>query len=486
MDTLGRHTATQKPAPIIPAPTIPEPSSIKCDQCTFVANDVPVMIKHIRTEHSREQCHYCEHMAQDKEEIRTHVYEQHAEVVMIHNMAQHMNTLSAKATLFDAFKGEVTNMLKNILDNQNTMKQELFLIRNKQAEQTMQKPDDPPSKPKDPAPSEPATKESSTSTSSVTVISPRSLPPTSKSPRRYQSPPRVPPPMKRKPPPRILYIGDSISATADIRSLEVATQAKFVTAKAYSAVHDTVSNNAKQAAKYPTSNFTDVVQTQLGKEDYKYLILQAGSVDITNLNTKDNPEEYMEYYRQEAIMSATNIFNAGVNALKTQPTLGKVVIMKQIPRYDPTDVDPMSLKPSLSLLFNNTMTNLWMESPYKEKMFIGNHDIECNGAIRESRYRQTKSGRYDGIHLYGSSGSKAYTLSVLSILSAAHVTSSEHDFHLSCAQYKYQSRQKKGNQWHTVKPNDRKYTGRKHYQRSSAPVPIHSRFARLGDMDQGN
>ena len=229
-----------------------------------------------------------------------------------------------------------------------------------------------------------------------------------------------------------------------------------------------------------------MVKTQLGKEDYKYLILQAGSVDITNLNTKDNPEEYMEYYRQEAIMSATNIFNAGVNALKTQPTLGKVVIMKQIPRYDPTDVDPMSLKPSLSLLFNNTMTNLWMESPYKEKMFIGNHDIECNGAIRESRYRQTKSGRYDGIHLYGSSGSKAYTLSVLSILSAAHVTSSEHDFHLSCAQYKYQSRQKKGNQWHTVKPNDRKYTGRKHYQRSSAPVPTHSRFARLGDMDQGN
>jgi hypothetical protein len=51
------------------------------------------------------------------------VYEQHAEVVMIHNMAQHMNILSAKATLFDDFKGEVSNVLKNLLDNQNTMKQ---------------------------------------------------------------------------------------------------------------------------------------------------------------------------------------------------------------------------------------------------------------------------------------------------------------------------------------------------------------------------
>ena len=35
-----------------------------------------------------------------------------------------------------------------------------------------------------------------------------------------------------------------------------ATEAQFVTAKAYSAVHDTESNVAKQAAKFPGSNFT--------------------------------------------------------------------------------------------------------------------------------------------------------------------------------------------------------------------------------------
>ena len=122
--------------------------------------------------------------------------------------------------------------------------------------------------------------------------------------------------------------------------------------------------------------------------------------------------QYMEYFRQETIMSATNLFQAGVNALRIQPTLAKVVIMKQIPRYDPSDVDPMSLKASLALLFNNTLANLWMESPDKHRLFIGNHNIECNGAIRESRYRHTKSGRYDGIHLHGSSGAKAYTLSV--------------------------------------------------------------------------
>ena len=182
-------------------------------------------------------------------------------------------------------------------------------------------------------------------------------------------------------------------------------------------------------------------------------------------------------------MSATNVFNAGINALKTQPTLSKVIIMKQIPRYDPSDVDPLSLKPSLSLLFNNTMTNLWMESPYKEQIFIGNHNIECNGAIREARYRQTKSGKCDYIHLWGSSGSKTYTLSVLHILRAANVTSSEQHFLQACAQYKYQ---KRNNMRQTTKSNGRNFTSRKQARHNPPPVPTHNRFNGLRDMDQGN
>ena len=164
-------------------------------------------------------------------------------------------------------------------------------------------------------------------------------------------------------------------------------------------------------------------------------------MDITNLNTKDDPAKYTEYFRQETVISAKNLFSAAVNALKVQPTLSKVVIMKPIPRYDPSHVDPLALKPTLSILFNNTLTDLWMESPHKDKIFVGNHNIECTGAIKESRYRQTKSGKYDGIHLFGSSGQKAYTLSVLNILRGAKVTSSEENFHLSCAQFRYEQTQ---------------------------------------------
>ena len=95
-----------------------------------------------------------------------------------------------------------------------------------------------------------------------------------------------------------------------------------------------------------------------------------------------------------------------------------------MPRYDPSSVDPLSLKPALSLLFNNTLSNQWMESPDRERIFIGNHNIDYSGAIKESRYRHTKLGKYDGIHMYGSLGMMAYTLSVLNILKDAQVTAS--------------------------------------------------------------
>ena len=165
-------------------------------------------------------------------------------------------------------------------------------------------------------------------------------------------------------------------------------------------------------------------------------------MDITNLDTKQPSSEDIEFFRQETMLSAENIFAAAVNALSLQPSLKKVVIMKHTPRYDPLLSDPLSLKPALSQLFNNSLTELWMSSPLKDRIVIGNHNLECSGAIRESRYREPKTGKMDGIHLVGNSGPKFYTLSVLNILNIAGLTSSEYVFHKSCPQYLNQRRQK--------------------------------------------
>ena len=38
------------------------------------------------------------------------------------------------------------------------------------------------------------------------------------------------------------------------------------------------------------------------------MILQAGSVDITNLNTRVNATEHFDFFNQETIRSADNLF----------------------------------------------------------------------------------------------------------------------------------------------------------------------------------
>ena len=77
--------------------------------------------------------------------------------------------------------------------------------------------------------------------------------------------------------------------------------------------------------------------------------------------------------------------------------------------------DPHQLKPALSSLFNAELFQSWLNSEQKDKIFIGRHELECTGGVREARYGQARHPRYDGIHMSGVSGSNAYTKSVINI-----------------------------------------------------------------------
>ena len=118
---------------------------------------------------------------------------------------------------------------------------------------------------------------------------------------------------------------------------------------------------------------------------------------------------------------------------------------------------------------------------------------------------QTK--KYDGIHMYGPSGMKSYTASVLNILSAAQLVLAtppryydEYNHH-SCDQARYQDEQMNRNQenrtqnskWRTHNMDNRKYESNhgqqfnivQHNQQYS--VPTQNRYnAKLGDFPQKN
>ena len=79
---------------------------------------------------------------------------------------------------------------------------------------------------------------------------------------------------------KTLFVGSSIGHHFDFNVLgENGLLEKHV--RAYTAVED-------KNARFPESNFSEIVWKNLEEDNYKYLIIQGGSIEITNLNTQEN------------------------------------------------------------------------------------------------------------------------------------------------------------------------------------------------------
>ena len=223
------------------------------------------------------------------------------------------------------------------------------------------------------------------------------------------------------------------------------------TARAYSSVADV-------KAKWPKYNFTDVVNNNLrnpGVDSVDILVMSAPTVDITNMDTaKLQSTENTWGLQEKAIESSKNMLTLAENSLKKYPNLSKVIIFEHPPRFDTIDVDPLSVKPTLARLANTTLGQLWLNSPLKHKIFIGQHSLESSGVgtAHFKRYQNSYTGRYDGVHLYGKSGCKDYTNSVKTILMIAlpkyYPTNADTELgntqsvkHANCEQTKYQKKQ---------------------------------------------
>ena len=455
-----------------------------CDQCDYRGDSVNDFITHLLETHEKNtemiECQHCDHRALTIKSYNDHLEADHVEFSILNHLVSSQKGLSQN---IENFKTELTNILNVIIDDHNAIKQELFILRQDKQQNTKKivnieqtvmtlsnallsgkVPSAPVPEPCNPPSASGASSSTATSApqsnNSLEPVSPVTTSRASASTTSANVPLSVPIPKGstknqeakvkvkkyarktgKQSESKMLFVGDSIIGHADINAISAAVESKIVTTKAYSAVYDDVSNNVKEPALFPKKNFLNVVPNEVTKDNYEHMIVQTGSVDITNLKTDVDPNQYLEYFKQEAVMSAKNIFNSCVLALERQPSLKSVIIMKQTPRYDPREVDPLSLKSALSHLFNNTLMDMWMSSSMKEYIFVGSHNIDCSGAIQSARYRHTKTGRFDGVHLYGSSGNKAYTRSVLNILRSAKLTSQESDFHLSCPQSQYQKKQ---------------------------------------------
>ena len=66
-------------------------------------------------------CKHCDYMAAGHENLTNHMYDNHAEIVMIHTMAKQVDDMSESWVGFEKFKVELGNSLKMFLDTQNAM-----------------------------------------------------------------------------------------------------------------------------------------------------------------------------------------------------------------------------------------------------------------------------------------------------------------------------------------------------------------------------
>ena len=107
------------------------------------------------------------------------------------------------------------------------------------------------------------------------------------------------------------------------------------------------------------------------------------------------------------------MFTLAHEALKKHPKLQSVVIMEHVPRYDLAVLDPTGLKPKLAKFANSIFAQMWNSSIMKDKIVIGKHTLECSMDRMSAWYKDDRSGRYDGVHLYGIEGRRAFTKSML-------------------------------------------------------------------------
>lgn len=174
-------------------------------------------------------------------------------------------------------------------------------------------------------------------------------------------------------------------------------------------------------AKWPKRNMVDVTPAAVidtrEDDEYTHIVLNAPTVDITNLDTsKLTPTDNTEYFKQEVVVSCKNVFSVAHEALEKNQNLVKVIISEHSPRYDQLNVDPISLKPALAKFANTTFNNLWMESPWKSKIIVAAHNLQCDVKTRDERFTHEGTNRYDGIHAYSQSGKAAFTRSLIGIL----------------------------------------------------------------------
>ena len=165
-------------------------------------------------------------------------------------------------------------------------------------------------------------------------------------------------------------------------------------------------------ARFPESNFWDVVPKLLSTRAYTNLVLLSPTSDLTNLIGKEHESSHEAWAKQ----SAMNMFHTMQKALRSNPSLKKVCIFEMLPRMDGQHLS------SLASIYNTRLRELVATAPFDTQRIVvlGHPSLAITSqAKREAMFGLPSNPRSDGIHLRGVEGSQCLTHSIVEGLKSA-------------------------------------------------------------------
>ena len=387
-DLLLQHNDTYH-SPVNKIPIKPREKT-NCDQCGYKGLNESDLISYLINEHSgkTEQCRYCERKFLNAQTIRTHIETDHVEFAIMDHIMGNLKIMDENSVTFEK---KMTNVLNLILDNQNEIKQELFISRQndsivKEKMYTIER----------------AITSLNNTISGVTSQNANLVNNVSK--------PIVPEPVynnTKKDTGNILLVGTSLTNKLNKQVIQNVTDSKVTVAKAFTI-------DAKDGAVRPDLNHKKVVPMELSKQEYDTLVLDGGVNEISNIDTSQDFIANIDVWKQKVANDSINMFRIAEESLTQNKTLKKVVVLKRIFRCD----DP--IKQSLSEFANSVYDEIWNKRGRPSNIYIADQKLNCDGKLRAQRYGGAYDRSFDGVHLRGELGTQHYTRSMIDVFTAVY------------------------------------------------------------------
>ena len=200
-------------------------------------------------------------------------------------------------------------------------------------------------------------------------------------------------------------------------------------------------------------NFTDTVPKVVEKEKPDMIVLQTGSIEISNINVKralmdenKDIEDYRKEWCSKVENDSANLFKVAEDAIKKNPNM-KVIIVKRLPRHDSPSVDPLGIKRKLSNFANNAYDQCWFKRGAPKNIHIVNFDLGCENSpyLKDIIFGNPGGKHYDGVHLRGFSAARHFTYRAVQAIkpvvicrTAQNLRDNRSDSHNNCPQAQYQ------------------------------------------------